>query len=187
MEKHQSFDYCPDHPQVFLVGLMSCLVQYRYGRFIPLYVVGFHDFLPEYLVKWLEKFNRRLEPSVYGTFTGLEAQVMQLFHLAVEGKMILIFLQEYLRQTEGKERRNVLQLLNDMVSDGNAGLCEEVFASSVSGRRLDSDGLRACYYILSKKDSRPSALDLLSDPPVLNYTPDLSSYDSLLAGGAEYV
>ena len=98
MEKHQSFDYCPDHPQVFLVGLMSCLVQYRYGRFIPLYVVGFHDFLPEYLVKWLEKFNRRLEPSVYGTFTGLEAQVMQLFHLAVEGKMILIFLQEYLRQ-----------------------------------------------------------------------------------------
>ena len=96
-------------------------------------------------------------------------------------------LQEYLRQTEGKERRNVLQLLNDMVSDGNAGLCEEVFASSVSGRRLDSDGLRACYYILSKKDSRPSALDLLSDPPVLNYTPDLSSYDSLLAGGAEYV
>lgn len=77
---------------------MSCLVQYRYGHFIPLYVVGFHGFPPENPVKWLEKFNRRLEPSVYGTFTSPEARVMQLFHLAVEGKMILIFLQEYLRQ-----------------------------------------------------------------------------------------
>ena len=91
--------------------------------------------------------------------------------------------QEYLEKTEGKERRSALQLLSDIVSDGNAMLCDDVFVLAQENGRTDADSLRQCYYMISKREYRPTPLDL-GNAPALNYDPDLTAYDGLMGGEA---
>lgn len=87
----------------------------------------------------------------------------------------------YLCSTSGKERRNALQLLNDIVTDGNAFICDDALELAIENGRTDVDSLRQCYYMIAKKEYRPEPLKL-NTAPVINYYPNLSAYDDLTGG-----
>ena len=88
-----------------------------------------------------------------------------------------------MEKTNGRERKNVLQLLNEIVSDGNADLCTDALELAGENGRTDADSLRQCYYMIAKKEYRPDPLKLPGSP-ALHYNPNLSAYDSLTGGGA---
>lgn len=92
--------------------------------------------------------------------------------------------QQHLSETQGHERKNTLQLLNEIVSDGNAGLCVDVLDLAGENGRTDSDSIRQCYYMIAKKENRPEPLRLAANAPVLNYNPNLSVYDGLTGGAS---
>ena len=89
----------------------------------------------------------------------------------------------YLTETQGKARRSALRLLEEMVKDGNAGLCGDALQLAMENGRTDPDSIRQCYYLIAKKEYRPDPL-ALRNSPVMNYAPDLSAYDSLMGGDA---
>jgi hypothetical protein len=89
---------------------------------------------------------------------------------------------EHLRQTQGKERKSALMLLSEIVSDGNAALCEDALALAGECGRADTDSIRQCYYMITKKEYHPQPLHLSSATPVLHYNPSLSAYDGLTGG-----
>ena len=74
--------------------------------------------------------------------------------------------------------------MHEIVSDGNAELCEDALALAGENGRTDADSIRQCYYLIAKKERRPLPLKLPT--PVLNYNPSLSVYDGLM-GGDEHV
>ena len=90
--------------------------------------------------------------------------------------------QEHLKQTVGKERKNALRLLNEIVADGNAEICDDVLELAHENGRVDADSIRQCYYMVAKKEFRPDPLLLDKDTPVLNYNPNLAVYDDLMGG-----
>ena len=90
---------------------------------------------------------------------------------------------DYLTKTAGKERKSALQLLEEIVSDGNAELCDDTLLLAKENGRTDADSLRQCYYMISKREYRPIPLNLDSSP-VMNYSPNLSVYDGLMGGEA---
>ena len=92
--------------------------------------------------------------------------------------------QSFLSQSQGKERKSALQLLHEIVSDGNAELCEDALALAGENGRTDADSIRQCNYLIAKKERRPLPLKL--PPPALNYNPSLFVYDGLM-GGDEHV
>ena len=75
--------------------------------------------------------------------------------------------QSLLEQASGKERKNALQLLSEIVSDGNVSLCDDALELAGENGRTDVDSLRQCYYMIAKKEYRPNPLQL-SASPVLN-------------------
>lgn len=87
-----------------------------------------------------------------------------------------------LGQTHGKERKSALELLSEMVRDGNAELCGEALELAAENGRTDAESIRQCYYMVARKEFRPSPLRLDNDAPPLNYAPDLSAYDTLMGG-----
>lgn len=89
--------------------------------------------------------------------------------------------QVFLKQNHGKERKNALQLLNEIVTDGNASLCEDALTLAEENGRTDADSIRQCYYLIAKKEYRPDPLKL-GAAPMLNYNPNLSVYDGLMGG-----
>ena len=91
--------------------------------------------------------------------------------------------QTYLDSTQGKERKNALQLLSEIVNDGNADLCDDALELAAQNGRTDTDSLRQCYYMVAKKEYRPDPLQLTSGS-MLNYNPNLSIYDGLIGGDA---
>lgn len=90
--------------------------------------------------------------------------------------------QEHISNTQGRERKNALMLLSEIVSDGNRDVCEEAIELAAENGRIDTDSIRQCYYMITKKEYRPAPL-LIADMPSLNYSPDLSAYDALVNGG----
>jgi transposase len=92
--------------------------------------------------------------------------------------------QEYLKTTEGKERKSALTLLLEIVGDGNESLCDEALELAAEYGRLDHDSIRQCYLLISKPENRPALMELSSDPPLMGYDPDLSVYDELMGGAA---
>lgn len=91
--------------------------------------------------------------------------------------------QEYLSQTKGRERKSALQLLEDMIHDGNADYCTDILELAKETGRSDADSLRQCYYSMLKDRKTPEPLDLLASVPTLNYEPNLRAYDVLTRGG----
>ena len=91
--------------------------------------------------------------------------------------------QSHLTQTTGKERKDALQLLCEIVSDGNAEMCDDALLLAQENGRTDADSLRQCYYMISKREYHPAPLNLDSSP-VMNYNPNLSVYDGLMGGEA---
>ena len=74
--------------------------------------------------------------------------------------------QSFLSQSQGKERKSALQLLHEIVSDGNAELCEDALALAGENGRTDADSIRQCYYLIAKKECWPVPLKLPT--PALN-------------------
>lgn len=92
--------------------------------------------------------------------------------------------QSYLSQTRGQERKSALQLLDDIVRDGNAEFCVDILTLAQQNGRSDVDSVKQCYYSLLEEGKKPEPLDLLSQVPTLNYNPDISVYDGLTGGEA---
>lgn len=90
--------------------------------------------------------------------------------------------QDYLAATKGAERRTALELLDDIVKDGNADCCVDLLVLAQQNGRSDAESVKQCYYSLMKESKTPEPLDLLSQVPVINYNPNLSVYDGLTGG-----
>ena len=92
--------------------------------------------------------------------------------------------QELLARSKGRERKGVLRLLDEIVRDGNALLCEEALSLASENGRTDPDSIRQCYYMISRKEFRPKPLKLQASTPRLGYDPNLTAYDSLTGGAS---
>lgn len=66
--------------------------------------------------------------------------------------------QKYISETSGKERKSALQLLCDMVKDGNSDSCDEILNLARQSGRSDVDSVKQCYYSLLKDRKRPEPL-----------------------------
>ena len=93
--------------------------------------------------------------------------------------------QTYLTHVQGRDRKNALQLLQEIVRDGNTALCDDALVLAEENGRTDVDSVRQCYYMIARKEHRPPPLRLTDSGPALNYNPDLSAYDRLMGGGAD--
>jgi len=91
--------------------------------------------------------------------------------------------QAHLKVLEGNERKSALLLLREIVSDNNTDMCDNVLSLAANYGRTDIESLRQCYYNLSKKANNPAPLDLGVNTPMIDYNPNLSSYDNLTGGG----
>jgi hypothetical protein len=90
--------------------------------------------------------------------------------------------QEYLRSVTGKERKTALLLLSEIVQDGNEVLCDDAIELASEFGVLNNDSIRQCYLFISKPEEHPQPLMLETNPPLLNYSPDLNVYDDLTGG-----
>jgi len=93
--------------------------------------------------------------------------------------------QAYLRNTKGGERKSALLLLAEIVNDGNGLLCDEALELVGEYGQPDSDSIRQCYYMIAKPENHPQPLRFPTEPPVLNYHPDLTVYDGLTGSVAK--
>ena len=66
--------------------------------------------------------------------------------------------QKYISETSGKERKSALQLLCDIVHDGNSDSCDEILSLARQSGRSDVDSVKQCYYSLLKDRKRPEPL-----------------------------
>jgi transposase len=87
--------------------------------------------------------------------------------------------QNYLKSVPSQEKKSALLLLSEIVNAGNEALCDEAIELAGEYGSLDNDTIRQCYLLISKPESHPQPLKLMSAPPLLNYRPDLSVYDNL--------
>lgn len=76
-----------------------------------------------------------------------------------------------------------MQLLSEIVRDGNAELCDDALILARENGHTDTDSLRQCYYMIAKQEYRPMPLSL-SSTPMLDYDPDLAAYDGPTGGDA---
>lgn len=87
--------------------------------------------------------------------------------------------QEHLKTLDNRGRKSALVVLMEIVTDGNDILCDDALELAADNGRIDADSIRQCYYIISRQEHYPNPLELMSNPPISGYTPDLASYDSL--------
>ena len=92
---------------------------------------------------------------------------------------------DYLQSVTGRERKTALMLLSEIVGDGNEALCDDALELAAEYGKLDPDNIRQCYLLISKPENHPQPLKLVSNPPLLNYSPDLSVYDTLTGGAVK--
>jgi len=91
--------------------------------------------------------------------------------------------QEHLKAASNRERKSALMVLSEIVNDGNEAMCDEALEIASENGRTDADSVRQCYYLISRKEHRPSPLspqELPLNPIKSGYVPDLASYDVLL-------
>jgi len=93
--------------------------------------------------------------------------------------------QEYLKSVKGQERKSALLLLSEIVKDGNESLCDDALELAGEYGKLDNDNIRQCYLFIARPENYPQPLQLMTEPPLLNYRPDLSVYDGLTGGVAQ--
>lgn len=91
--------------------------------------------------------------------------------------------QEHLVSIQGREKKSALELLGEIVLDGNASLCDEALEMAYAAGRTDTDSLRQCYYMISKKEYHPAPLNI-DDALAFTYNPDISAYDNLIGGAS---
>jgi transposase len=93
--------------------------------------------------------------------------------------------QTYLRSVRGGERKSALLLLSEIVRDGNEALCDEALELASEHGKLDAENIRQCYLFISRAENYPPPLKLATNPPSLNYRPDLTVYDNLAGRAAK--
>jgi len=93
--------------------------------------------------------------------------------------------QAYLRNTRGGERKSALLLLTEIVEDGNEALCDDALELASEYGNPDNDSIRQCYYMIARPENHPRPLRFPTEPPTLNYRPDLTIYDGLTGGVAK--
>jgi len=93
--------------------------------------------------------------------------------------------QEYLKSAKGSERKSALLLLSEIVDDGNEDMCDDVLELANEYGKVNSDNIRQCYLLISKRERYPQPLKLAAVTPLLNYRPDLSVYDGLTGRAAK--
>jgi len=93
--------------------------------------------------------------------------------------------QDYLKSTRGKERKSALMLLSEIVQDGNEILCDDVLELAYEYGKPDTDNIRQCYLFISRPERHPQPLTLATEPPRINFRPDLSAYDSLYSAKSD--
>jgi transposase len=89
--------------------------------------------------------------------------------------------QQYLSESDNRERKSALLLLMEIVEDGNEALCDEALELARDNGRTDADSIRQCYYMIARAEYHPSPLTLSTDPPHSGYAPDLTVYDRLFS------
>jgi hypothetical protein len=89
--------------------------------------------------------------------------------------------QQYLAESDNRQRKSALLLLMEIVGDGNESLCDEALELARDNGRTDTDSIRQCYYMIAKTEYHPSPLIFSSEPTLAGYTPDLAVYDSLFS------
>jgi hypothetical protein len=108
--------------------------------------------------------------------------------------------QQYLAESNNRERKSALLLLMEIVGDGNESLCDEALELAADNGRTDAGSIRqyvparrraatgrVCeanilsYYMVAKPEHHPSPLVLSSNPTTSGYVPDLAVYDNLFA------
>jgi transposase len=94
--------------------------------------------------------------------------------------------QQYLVESDNRERKSALLLLMEIVEDGNECLCDEALELARDNGRTDADSIRQCYYMIAKEEYHPSPLALSSDPPQSGYAPDLTVYDRLFVSSVNF-
>lgn len=93
--------------------------------------------------------------------------------------------QKYLIKSQGKERKDALQLLKEIVDDGNSSLCSEALLMAAENGRTDTDSIRQCYYMITRREFHPKPLKNVPIPLMLEYSPDLTAYDLLTGGNGD--
>ena len=92
---------------------------------------------------------------------------------------------EYLKDSQGKERKSALMLLSEIVRDGNAELSDMPLQLARSYGRSDVESVRQCYYTLTGDTRTPPPVALGFSTPQLGYNPSLSPYDGLIGKESE--
>ena len=87
--------------------------------------------------------------------------------------------QHLLRQSEGREQKDALRLLDEIVGDGNVGLRTSCLWRQRLGEQTQIVSVNAIYMIV-KKAFKPEPLQLRTPTPQLCYDPKLT--DCLLTG-----
>ena len=54
-----------------------------------------------------------------------------------------------------KSGKSALQLLSEIVADGNSEFCDDALEMAAANGRADVDSLRQCYYMIAKKEVPP--------------------------------
>lgn len=89
--------------------------------------------------------------------------------------------QKHLVSIQGNEKKDALELLRDIVLDGNDSLCDETLEMAYAAGRTDADSLRQCYYMITKREYHPAPLRI-DNAITFSYNPDITAYDSLIGG-----
>jgi hypothetical protein len=94
---------------------------------------------------------------------------------------------EYLKETQGKERKTALMLLYEIVQDGNGEMSDIPLQLAKTYGRSDTESIRQCYYNLTNEKKPLEPISFSVSTPVLGYNPSLTPYDGLMGkGGAAH-
>jgi len=89
---------------------------------------------------------------------------------------------EHLLRLSRRERKSALMLLNEIVKDDALETGNEAVELAALYGRSDTESIRHCYYALTHGENKPAPIQLSSQTPVINYSPNLSVYDVLTEG-----
>lgn len=140
----------------------------------------FHDHKP--VARYVRSYERNKEFCDWTKYIGVLLKRPNALEDAVFFRKMPQQWQIYLSDTHGKDRRDALQLLQDIVQDGNAADCDALLTLATETGKRDVDTIRQCYYSLSKERKRPAPLHLEQRIPCFSYSPNLSAYDRLTGG-----
>lgn len=90
---------------------------------------------------------------------------------------------DHLVKVKGKERKSALMLLRDLVNTNDLENGTTALELAISYGKTDIESIRQCYYGLTHDTNNPKPCPLNSTVPLLEYNPELTSYDKLARRG----